>query len=386
MKRTFSQFLKENGPTNIKDLMIRPEIKDVDKAQLVKLLDTEYSHAWRAFKDGSALYRGDSMLNTLVMPHDIEDENFELPVAKEADSSKSHRFSKASNNLYQLAMDNLPQFKDAASRTRSFICSTNIDVAAAYSVHHCLILPHNTEAKITGSKLDDFLMSVLKSGKGSYDFDSVGKLSLRLVKSFEYFDLPKVGQSVTDWEAYRKAFNKVPQEAIRFCLLTRNPVYLPNEIYDFTRDSKLAPEEMKDLCFALLDNELVAQRLDDCTLTSEDLNDLDPSTVSVILNLRPSQRIGAFKDADWKVPILQKFASYLESKHPKVVKWIDDSGPHLTLEGLISTALDLSDENFITFKADSTYESKLSGLKECWVEGKILAIPANILDIVKKEY
>jgi hypothetical protein len=105
----------------------------VDNEKVLKMLNSDYSDAWLAFTENDhALYRGMKMNNE---------------VAIIAQPSTGERRSENTFNFYTLFIDENKYWEGFPKRSKSLICSTNIERAREYSRKAssslCVVFPKN---------------------------------------------------------------------------------------------------------------------------------------------------------------------------------------------------------------------------------------------------
>jgi hypothetical protein len=112
MKGKFKNFLLEVDSSEYK--MSRSE--EVDSKKVVELLNSDYSEAFKQFKDGNKIFRGTSS-------------DWDYMVT---DPSIGTRVSANTLNYYTLIIDNCDAWKEYPKRSKSIICTTTTDYASGY--------------------------------------------------------------------------------------------------------------------------------------------------------------------------------------------------------------------------------------------------------------
>jgi hypothetical protein len=103
-------------------------VKNINKIEFKKLINSDYSEAYNAYKNKSIIYRG--IKPDIIMP----DISIQTP---------GDRISENTINLYtRLFSDILPSWKDYPKRSQSFICTTSLKDAEAYGAAY-ITLPIN---------------------------------------------------------------------------------------------------------------------------------------------------------------------------------------------------------------------------------------------------
>ncbi len=165
---TFKQFLNE--------AVIKPW--SVDKPGLkkaIELLNKNHRAGLHAIQSGGLLFRGfkSGMTNRTAII--------------QIDTTKSHRTSRDSSNLYQLMMDTSTALKQFPSRSNSLICSTSIYTAAGYGDLFVIVPIDGTMIAMSGA--DDFLndqeVENAKLGFRSMHLDMVNSRLDRILKTFK---------------------------------------------------------------------------------------------------------------------------------------------------------------------------------------------------------
>lgn len=143
MTISFKQFIQEE--TNN---VIEPwEISDLPKGDsIVDYLLKNCSESLKALENDSVLWRGDkNRINGSII-----------------DSTNAKRFSKDTNNLYQLMMEKSKLFSNYPKRTNSIICTSRYGTATAYGNPYAIFPTNGT--KIVVSNCSDFIGMMPKSG------------------------------------------------------------------------------------------------------------------------------------------------------------------------------------------------------------------------------
>lgn len=106
--------------------------KPVSDEEVISLLKKNKEFE-RAYKNGNLIYRGFSQIS-----------NFENVIS---DSSLGSRTSRDSNNLYQAMLDYCDDNKNYPSRTKSFICTSDIQTAKGYA-YPFVMIPLTPKSKV----------------------------------------------------------------------------------------------------------------------------------------------------------------------------------------------------------------------------------------------
>jgi hypothetical protein len=160
---SFKQFLSE---TAIK----KWDVEHIGLEGLVTLLNAQFKSGLESIKNGSILFRG------------LSGGKNEADGYKIIDTTKAHRTSRDTNNIYQLLMDNSAGFKDYPKRKNSLICSTGLTTAENYGTVNVLIPIDGT--KIAALKHPDIFSQSLhtplvQSGIGVQEVSNEIEMFLR---------------------------------------------------------------------------------------------------------------------------------------------------------------------------------------------------------------
>lgn len=131
----------------------------VDKVTLedaIKLLNKHCQRSLNDIANGTVLWRGMGSVGKVAA----------------LDSTKAYRTSRDSNNLYQVAMEVSDNLKNIPPRSRSFICSNNVDTAESHGKLTYAIFPYDGTT-IASIKSDDmFTITLPQTGGGVEDFSN----------------------------------------------------------------------------------------------------------------------------------------------------------------------------------------------------------------------
>lgn len=108
----------------LEDYKAKPEIMPIEVRNAIDLLNNHCKDGLKAISNNGLLIRGFGSNVEKIARKDVQ--------AAIVDSTKSVRTSRGSNNFYQLMMDRSEALKDYPSRSNSFICTTDVNIAAAY--------------------------------------------------------------------------------------------------------------------------------------------------------------------------------------------------------------------------------------------------------------
>jgi hypothetical protein len=167
--RTFKQFLLET-------MKVPPKTTPLEVKEAIDLLNKHCKMGLAAIAQNGVLYRG------YEYPHNVQ----------LVDSTNSVRTSKDTNNAYQIFMDKSIPLKGYASRSNSFICSTDIRTAGNYDKVFVMVPFDGTV--LTVSREADFINTAV--GNNYFDFTDLQDISDKLYNTV-YMLSENEGQTIS---------------------------------------------------------------------------------------------------------------------------------------------------------------------------------------------
>ena len=168
-----------------------------DQLSVEKAIDLLNVNCKRSLKDiarGTILWRGMNDIGKVAS----------------LDSSKAHRTSKDTNNLYQLAMETSASMKNVPFRSRSFICASDGKNAMSYGEIYA-IFPYD-DTTIAISDTSDFITTFLNDyGLELSDFsyqlgEALSTLKIPPQEGGKYTDAVKIDSSLAAFDPHLTFF------------------------------------------------------------------------------------------------------------------------------------------------------------------------------------
>lgn len=331
--KTFKQFLAEE--------VIPWTISDCSEERLFVLLNGECKkHVDTLLDKRAGFFRGDRSWKS---------DYFIL------DTDGMHRDSKATNNFYQMCMDNDAELSKFPSRSKSIICSTSSSTARSYGDKNIFMMLPLNDAIVTASKVRDLLFFKFKPVFGYSSADDFNSAFSGLAK---IAGVPpsdgNYGRGNASFDRCQKAISKLTDDRFLFSIST--PI-IGNTLSDAAR----AAATQVRIHIAQLVEDFEGFYYKDKPLSDETVSEI----LKVVENHQERIRSWTGQTFDDFKAILKLFkadkAHFLENITSKILN--SDS---LGIEK-ITTASEVGKDN------------------ECWINGKMLVINySKISELVVK--
>jgi hypothetical protein len=172
--KTFKQYIQEASVIPIKSTQL-------DLQEAVEVIKKNCSDSLWMFESKTSIWRGEKQQDSILGKDGIAI----------VDTTRSERKSASASNWYTLIIDNHPKYKDYPKRSKSLICTNNIETAEAYGPPMAII-PFNS-AKIGVVNAPDIWDKTTTMGDEEMD----------LLRTNSYFNiLREFGLSDTNWQSF----------------------------------------------------------------------------------------------------------------------------------------------------------------------------------------